>query len=109
MPMQVLFFRPLSLFYFADKGKILNKKFELDNVIIFDIDEDKYKKIDNLNLELNFNKNNLINSISNYKFVPFYNYIEHIKTLKKFNLYFLINLWFFKYCSIKYHYFFKYF
>ena len=31
-------------------------------------------------------QSNIIDSISNYKFIPFYKYHDHIKNLKKFNL-----------------------
>ena len=40
-----------------------------------------------LNLNVNFNRIDIINSISNYKHIPFYKYNNHIKSLKKFNLY----------------------
>ena len=38
------------------------------------------------NLLLNFDKSNIIDSILNFKFIPFYKYKEHINNLKKFNL-----------------------
>ena len=38
-------------------------------------------------LELNFTKDNIVKSIVNYRQVPYYSYYNHIKTLKKFNLY----------------------
>ena len=37
----------------------------------FDINEDNYEKKQKLRLDLNFDKNNLKDSISNYKFIPF--------------------------------------
>ena len=37
--------------------------------------------------QINFNKENIINSITNFKSIPFYDYIKHTKTLNKFNLY----------------------
>ena len=51
------------------------------------LDDLSKQKKDELTLDINFNSNNLIDSISNFKFVPFYNYIEHLQSLKKFNLY----------------------
>ena len=50
----------------------INKQFNFSDVIIFNIDNDKYEKRKNLKIDLNFNKNNLIDSISNYKHIPFY-------------------------------------
>ena len=35
----------------------------------------------------NFSKENLIDSIINFKYVPFYDYYSHTKILQKFNLY----------------------
>ena len=64
-----------------------DKQFNLNDVIILNIDNDDYKKKKNLKLDLNFNKKNLLDSISNYKFIPFYKYKEHLNSLKKFNLY----------------------
>ena len=71
----------------ADKGEIKNKKFLLNNVKVFNIVENKFKETNNFILNLNFSKTNIIDSIVNYKNVPFYNYFSHIKILKKFNLY----------------------
>ena len=34
----------------------------------------KYKNLDKYNLIINFNKENIVNSISKYKLVPYYNY-----------------------------------
>ena len=76
-----------NFLYLAKKGKIIKKNFLLDEVIIFNIDNDIYDKKKLLNLSLNFNNENLIDSISNYKFVPFYKYKKHLDTLKRFNLY----------------------
>ena len=74
-------------FYLAKIGKLKDKNLELYDVDIFNIDNEKYKKIKFLNLNINFDNNDIVNSISNYKFVPFYNYSKHIESLKKFNLY----------------------
>ena len=38
-------------------------------------------------MSINFNKENLINSLNKYKLIPFYKYLDHSKTLSKFNLY----------------------
>ena len=74
-------------FYQAKKGRINQGKFILQNVDYFNISNDDYKFIENLELELNFTRDNILSSVVNYKNVPYYNYINHIRTLKKFNLY----------------------
>ncbi len=71
----------------AKNGKIKNKKFYLNKVRLFDIDQNNYIEKKNLILDLNFSKENIINSIINFKNVPFYDYLNHTKTLKKFNIY----------------------
>ena len=71
----------------AESGIINNKSIELYDVKIIGIDNNKNTHEEGMTLEVNFDKKNIIDSISNYKFIPFYNYIEHIKSLKKFNLY----------------------
>ncbi len=71
----------------ANKGQIKDKKFYLNNVKVFDINSSNFKEKNQLILNLNFSKKNIINSIINYKNVPFYDYFTHTKILKKFNLY----------------------
>ena len=56
-------------------------------VYLFNINNEESKSIDNLNINVNFKKSDIISSISNYKHIPFYKYNQHIKSLKKFNLY----------------------
>jgi len=70
----------------AEKGKIINKLFKLENVSILNINTDKLEKVKFYNLILNFDKSDIIDSILNFKFIPFYKYNEHIHNLKKFNL-----------------------
>ena len=70
----------------AEKGKIIDKTFKLQNVSILNINTDKYEKADFYNLVLNFDKSNIIDSMLNFKFIPFYKYKEHTNNLKKFNL-----------------------
>jgi len=70
----------------AEKGEIVDKIFKLQNVSIFNINTDKFEKVEFYNLILNFDKSNIIDSILNFKFIPFYKYKEHINNLKKFNL-----------------------
>ena len=36
---------------------------------------------------MNFSKENILSSVVNFKNIPYYNYLDHIRTLKKFNLY----------------------
>ena len=73
-------------FFNAKSGRIDGKKFILKNVNYFNIVNDSYTFEKNLNLELNFSKENILSSLVNYKNIPYYGYINHIKTLKKFNL-----------------------
>tara|TARA_Y100000590_G_scaffold461736_1_gene624010 strand:+ start:6005 stop:7084 length:1080 start_codon:yes stop_codon:yes gene_type:complete len=70
----------------ADTGQIDEQKFNLNNVTIFDIDNEKYSIFDSFILNLNFSADNIIESISSYKYIPFYKYYSHIKNLEKFNL-----------------------
>ena len=71
----------------ARDGKIQDKKFYLNNVIIFNINKNFYEEKDKIILDLNFSKRNILDSIINYKYVPFYDYFNHTKILQKFNLY----------------------
>ena len=74
-------------FYLAKNG-ILNKNtLKLNNVYYFNVNNETHKTINDLNIFVNFDKNNIIDSISNYKHIPFYKYKNHIDSLKKFNLY----------------------
>tara|TARA_B100000575_G_scaffold174582_1_gene139933 strand:+ start:5673 stop:6758 length:1086 start_codon:yes stop_codon:yes gene_type:complete len=74
-------------FITAKIGKIEKNKFILSQVMNYNIKNDKYNSQEYLELDINFNKENIINSISNYKLIPFYKYLSHSNTLKKFNLY----------------------
>ena len=76
-----------SKFIFAESGNIKENIFELIDVKYYDLSNENFKELDYFNLIINFNKENILNSISKYKLVPFYNYINHSKTLNKFNLY----------------------
>jgi len=79
--------RENNKFILAESGRIKNNLFLLNNVNFYDFNNEVYKTLENFNLIINFNKNNILDSISRYKLVPFYKYIDHIKTLTKFNLY----------------------
>jgi lipopolysaccharide export LptBFGC system permease protein LptF len=70
----------------AEKGQIIDKIFKLQNVSIFNINNDKFEKVEFYNLILNFDKSNIIDSMLNFKFIPFYKYKKHVNNLKKFNL-----------------------
>ena len=74
-------------FILAENGEFRNNIFALDNVKYYNFKKEEYKDLKNYNLIINFNKDNLINSISKYKLVPFYKYLDHSNTLSKFNLY----------------------
>jgi lipopolysaccharide export LptBFGC system permease protein LptF len=74
-------------FFNSTNGVIEDKTFFLFNVNHFDILNDKYLFYDEYKLTLNFTKEIILTSNINYKNIPYYNYREHVKTLKKFNLY----------------------
>ena len=74
-------------FIVAKEGKIDDQKFILYNANYFNIIDDSYEFKEILKINLNFSKDNILSSVVNYKNVPYYNYINHISTLKKFNLY----------------------
>tara|TARA_Y100000590_G_C15740221_1_gene1020021 strand:+ start:53 stop:1132 length:1080 start_codon:yes stop_codon:yes gene_type:complete len=74
-------------FYSAKKGKINNNKLFLKDVYFIDINSEKTNILETIDMKLNFNNDDIINSISNYKHIPFYKYNKHTESLKKFNLY----------------------
>ena len=74
-------------FILAESGRFENNLFLLKNVKYYEFRNEEYKSLDNFNLIINFNKDNLLDSVSKYKLIPFYSYINHSKTLSKFNLY----------------------
>ncbi len=74
-------------FYLAENGKLHNNDLNLQNVYLLNINTENHKIINNLDLKVNFKKHDIIDSISNYKHIPFYNYTQHLNSLKKFNLY----------------------
>ena len=71
----------------SKSGNIKNKNFFLNDVNYFDISNNIYNYEKSKVLKLNFSKENILSSIINYKNIPYYNYLNHINTLKKFNLY----------------------
>ena len=77
----------VNKFIMAKKGEFKNNIFLLNDVKYYNFQKEEYKNIKNYSLIINFNKENLVNSISKYKLVPFYKYMEHSETLSKFNLY----------------------
>ncbi len=74
-------------FVLAETGIFKNNSFLLSKVKYYNFEDEDYKSLDNYNLNINFNKDNIINSISKFKLIPFYKYLSHSKTLSKFNLY----------------------
>ena len=74
-------------FFQSNYGIIKDKNFTLNDVNRFDIYNDKYFNHKEYILDLNFSKESILASNINYKNIPYYNYINHVKTLKKFNLY----------------------
>ena len=83
----LLISKETNQFIMAKEGEFINNIFLLNKVKYYNFKKEEYKNLDNYSLKINFNKENLINSISKYKLVPFYKYINHSKTLSKFNLY----------------------
>ncbi len=77
----------LNILIQSEEGKFSNNSFLLKNVKYYDLNTQNYQYLEKFNLNINFNKENIINSIADYKSIPFYKYISHTKTLKKFNLY----------------------
>ena len=73
-------------FIMAEKGEFNKNIFSLENVIYYNFKKEEYRNLPNYNLIINFNKDNIINSISKYKLVPFYNYTIILNNIK-FNLY----------------------
>ena len=71
----------------AERANIKNKLIILEDVNIIGINKDDVNKRKRMVLNVNFDTQNLIDSISDYKLIPFYNYKKHINSLKKFNLY----------------------
>ena len=71
----------------SNHGSVEGNNFLLKDVTILNIAENVFNNYENYKLELNFTKKNIKDSLSNYKFVPFYKYISHTKNLKKFNIY----------------------
>ncbi len=76
-----------NFFIQAKSGDIKNNIISLKDVKFYDMKLENLKELKNYNLKVNFNKQNIINSISDYKLIPFYKYYSHSKTLTKFNLY----------------------
>ena len=76
-----------SIIILANRGEFKKNEFLLENVVYYDFKNDEYKQLEKYNLIINFSKQNIINSIQRYDLIPFYKYLEHTKTLSKFNLY----------------------
>ena len=77
----------LNILIQSEEGRFSNNSFLLKNVKYYDLNTQNYQYLEKFNLNINFNEENIINSIADYKSIPFYKYISHTKTLKKFNLY----------------------
>ena len=74
-------------FFQSDYGMIKDKHFVLNDVNQFNILNDIYLNHKEFVLDLNFSRESILRSNINYKNIPYYNYINHVKTMKKFNLY----------------------
>ena len=53
------------------KGKLHNNNLNLQNVYYFNFNTEDNKTIDSINLNVNFNRDDIINSISNFKHILF--------------------------------------
>ncbi len=74
-------------FILAENGEFKSNTFYLTKVKFYNFKNEEYKNLENYKLKINFNEENILNSISKYKLIPFYKYINHSRTLYKFNLY----------------------
>ncbi len=79
--------KDMNKFIQSNEGVFNKDKLLLKEVLYYDINNEEYETIDIYKLDINFNQQNIINAITNYRLVPFYEYINHTKTLNKFNLY----------------------
>ena len=70
----------------AKEGYISNKILFLNQANEFNFTTESLIEKKLIKINLNFNKDDIIRSVSNFKFIPFFNYISHIKTLRKFNI-----------------------
>ena len=77
----------VNKFLQAESGIFIGNNFNLTNVKHYNFKNNVFEHLDKYELKINFNKQNLVNSIAKYKLIPFYNYIDHTNTLGKFNLY----------------------
>ena len=73
--------------YIAENGKLLEKILYLEEVYVFDINDEEISNLKRTNFNINFNKKDIMNSITNYRHIPFYKYKRYTNSLKKFNLY----------------------
>ena len=76
-----------NTFILAQNGEFRENIFSLTNVKYYNFLDENFNNLESLELKINFNKENILNSISEYKLIPFYKYTKHTKTLNKFNLY----------------------
>tara|TARA_Y100001970_G_scaffold289141_1_gene418546 strand:+ start:1787 stop:2869 length:1083 start_codon:yes stop_codon:yes gene_type:complete len=76
-----------NILYLGNEANLDDNFIYMNDVTLFNINRDFYEKKETLKLKLNFKVQDLIDSFSNYKFIPFYKYKDHLNSLKKFNLY----------------------
>jgi len=76
-----------NILYLGKEASLDDNFIYMNDVTLFNIDKDFYEKKESLKFKLNFKVQDLIDSFSNYKFIPFYKYKDHLNSLKKFNLY----------------------
>ena len=75
-----------NILIISKEGQLINKDLHLKNASIYNIENNNLIDKKDLIINTNFNKNNIIDSMSNYKNIPYYKYYSHIKNLKKFNI-----------------------
>jgi len=71
--------------YFADSAEIHEKYMRLKNVNQSNINLNENKKYNYKNIEINFVRSDILNSLQYYKYTPFYNYYNYSISMKKLN------------------------
>ena len=61
----------------AEKGLIKKKYLELYNINEIDINKNNNKEYKTKNIKINFNQQDILNSVKYYKYIPFYNYYNY--------------------------------
>ena len=62
-----------NTFILAENGEFRKNIFSLNNVKYYNFLDENFNNLESLDLKINFNKENILNSISEYKLIPFTN------------------------------------